>query len=151
MKGTEQTDGHAQFYIQLCQSVSLWFFFPSPFDMSPISVSVSLSLSLSLCLSLSVSLSVSLSLAGRSSAFWNNEGYSQGYIECKIVHVNPWPRSEYGARVGRGLKADEDEETKQIVKAIHELKERMTVESAELTRLKDEKKRHQVKQCVRAR
>ena len=46
--------------------------------------------------------------------------------------------------MGRGLKADEDEETKQIVKAIHELKERMTAESAELMRLKEEKKKHQV-------
>ena len=53
-------------------------------------------------------------------------------------------RSEYGAKVGSGVKADEDDETKRIVKAIYEMKEQMAAESAKLAALRDDKRKCQV-------
>ena len=43
-----------------------------------------------------------------------------------------------------GVKADEDEETKRIVKAIHEMKEQMAAESAQLAALREDKRKCQV-------
>merc|ERR1719374_289749 len=51
--------------------------------------------------------------------------------------------NEYGAKVASGVKADEDEETKRIVKAIHEMKEQMAAESAQLAALREDKRKCQ--------
>ena len=54
--------------------------------------------------------------------------------------------SAYAAKANEGSK--DAEETKNIVKAIHETKEKVTAETAKLTQLKEEKKKHQVQSTL---
>ena len=51
--------------------------------------------------------------------------------------------SEYAVKASEGAKTSE--ETKDIVKAIHETKEQLASETTKLTKLKEEKKKYQVR------